>query len=238
LGRVPRFDRAGQPALLSLPLGLLALLTVERDPDRREPTRLERALEHAADVALGLTALGWALRDLADGRFGSPVGAALVAVNAVVGLLLLWRRRAVERAGLGPALLCLASVASSGLVLGLAPEPAQWSLGPSLLFVAGAVGAIGSFVTLGACFGVLPAWRGLASHGPYRLVRHPAYAAELVMVAAAALAGGSWPALGAAALAVGLLVVRIEVEERLLGGRPEYRAYARRVRSRLLPGLW
>jgi protein-S-isoprenylcysteine O-methyltransferase Ste14 len=108
----------------------------------------------------------------------------------------------------------------------------------SALFVAGAAVAVGSFVTLGRRFGVLPAWRGLAASGPYRVVRHPGYAAELVMVAGAAIAVGTWLGVAAALGALGLTLLRIRVEERWLLERPAYRRYARRVRSRLLPGLW
>ncbi len=42
----------------------------------------------------------------------------------------------------------------------------------------------------------------------------------------------------AVALAVPLIIVRIHAEERLLLHDQAYRAYAQRVRWRLIPGLW
>ena len=76
--------------------------------------------------------------------------------------------------------------------------------------------------------------------GPYRFVRHPAYAGDLLIVFGASLSWGSW--MGAAigtAIALAGHVPRIRVEEselrRALGSA--YDAYAAH-RSRLVPGIW
>ncbi|PIO96519.1 isoprenylcysteine carboxyl methyltransferase [Pleomorphomonas carboxyditropha] len=75
--------------------------------------------------------------------------------------------------------------------------------------------------------------------GPYRFVRHPGYVAAVVMFLGMALALGSAWALLPAALASALLVLRTAWEDRLLRAElPGYDDYARRVRWRLIPGLW
>jgi protein-S-isoprenylcysteine O-methyltransferase Ste14 len=75
--------------------------------------------------------------------------------------------------------------------------------------------------------------------GPYRVVRHPMYAARSVLIVGAALTLGSWIALVPAALMVLLLVVRTSLEDRLLTTElPGYRDYAVHVPERLVPGLW
>lgn len=75
--------------------------------------------------------------------------------------------------------------------------------------------------------------------GPYRYVRHPGYASVVVMVPASGLALGSWLSLLPAAIAIVALVARTRFEERTLReGLPGYEAYARRIRYRLLPGVW
>jgi protein-S-isoprenylcysteine O-methyltransferase Ste14 len=75
--------------------------------------------------------------------------------------------------------------------------------------------------------------------GPYAIVRHPGYAAACLLFAGIALALGSWWALIPAGLAMLLLVIRTEWEDRTLraelGG---YVAYSQRVRCRLIPGVW
>ncbi|MEG0861511.1 MAG: isoprenylcysteine carboxylmethyltransferase family protein [Pseudomonas sp.] len=75
--------------------------------------------------------------------------------------------------------------------------------------------------------------------GPYRFVRHPGYIAALWLFFGMALALGSFWALLPAALAAALLVVRTVWEDRLLQAELDgYADYARRVRYKLVPGIW
>jgi len=75
--------------------------------------------------------------------------------------------------------------------------------------------------------------------GPYALVRHPMYVGVLIMALGVPLALGSWWGLILVLATVPLLVLRIFDEERMLRSQLEgYEAYARRVRYRLVPGLW
>jgi protein-S-isoprenylcysteine O-methyltransferase Ste14 len=75
--------------------------------------------------------------------------------------------------------------------------------------------------------------------GPYRFVRHPAYAATIPAQFAFALMLGSTWALIPAALVAALVILRTALEDRALQAElPGYRDYAARVRYRLLPGVW
>jgi protein-S-isoprenylcysteine O-methyltransferase Ste14 len=75
--------------------------------------------------------------------------------------------------------------------------------------------------------------------GPYRFVRHPGYAAAIVMFVAMPLALASWWGLLPAGLAIALLVVRTGLEDLLLQAELSgYSDYARRTRYRLAPGIW
>ncbi len=78
------------------------------------------------------------------------------------------------------------------------------------------------------------------TNGPYRYVRHPGYAAGLLLILGSGLALGSWIA-AALMVIVGLplLFYRAISEDRMLHtGLPGYREYAATVRWRILPGLW
>ena len=75
--------------------------------------------------------------------------------------------------------------------------------------------------------------------GPYRFVRHPGYAGSIVPLFGIVLALGSVWTLIPAAAATLVSVVRTELEDRTLQDElPGYRAYAQRVRYRLLPGIY
>jgi len=125
------------------------------------------------------------------------------------------------------------------LGMALATPPAAWSTTLQVLFAAGALGAIVSLATLGRSFAVFPALRTIVASGPYRLVRHPAYLCELLMVVATMLTTSElWKPLIALPLALLMVVVRIRIEERFLRDSPDYSAYTERVRWRLAPGIW
>jgi protein-S-isoprenylcysteine O-methyltransferase Ste14 len=75
--------------------------------------------------------------------------------------------------------------------------------------------------------------------GPYRLVRHPGYTSAILMFVGMALALGSRWALIPAVVASALLALRTSWEDRLLQAElPGYQDFVRRVRFRLLPGVW
>lgn len=77
------------------------------------------------------------------------------------------------------------------------------------------------------------------STGPYAIVRHPMYAAALILLAGIPIALGSWWGLLTIGAIVPFLIWRLLDEERFLGmNLPGYRAYQSRVRYRLVPWLW
>ena len=75
--------------------------------------------------------------------------------------------------------------------------------------------------------------------GPYRIVRHPGYAGNILPLLGIVLALGSLWTLIPAAVALIIAVTRTALEDRTLRAElPGYRDYARRVHYRLLPGIW
>src|SRR5208337_3142847 len=79
----------------------------------------------------------------------------------------------------------------------------------------------------------------LIDTGVYRFVRHPMYLGASLVFFGAALLLGSICGLFAGLAMVGLLVVRIFGEEKLLARDLEgYKAYREKVRYRLIPHVW
>ena len=79
----------------------------------------------------------------------------------------------------------------------------------------------------------------VVDRGPYRFVRHPGYTGIIFMEAGIAVVLGSLWALIPAGLVTLILLIRTVLEDRALRAElPGYDQYVRRVRYRLLPGIW
>jgi protein-S-isoprenylcysteine O-methyltransferase Ste14 len=75
--------------------------------------------------------------------------------------------------------------------------------------------------------------------GSYRIVRHPGYAGNMLALPGMVLALSSMWTLVPAAVALIIAVIRTSLEDRTLQDElPGYRDYARRVRYRLIPGIY
>lgn len=167
-----------------------------------------------------------------------PLGvrAALSAVNVVVGVLFIARSGATDHASASDIARALPSILASGVAYRLAA--ADWPLVAIVVHDAFALVAIVSLLALGRSFAILPARRGVVARGPYRLVRHPIYLAELGMLVTACATRG-WLEGAIAFVVIALLVMpRVLSEERLLEGDAAYARYRAQVRYRLLPGLF
>jgi len=149
----------------------------------------------------------------------------------------------------GRLLVTCAAVAATFLLAGvglLVPRgPMLWRtstavVGIALVITLIGVGlAIASAHSLGASFSFGPQGRALVVRGPYRLVRHPIYLAELFMILGVTVVDLQLVPILGALVVVGLQLVRIRAEERLLRSTfPGFSGYAAVTRFRLVPLVW
>src|SRR5215831_4439754 len=123
------------------------------------------------------------------------------------------------------------------LVRGASPGAGQQYAG-YLLVVAGTAWAVWSIRFLGRSISVIAQAREVVDRGPYRLVRHPLYAGELVSALGVAIVAGTVWALCAWAALCALQAYRALREEQvLLAALPGYRSYRARTAA-LLPGVF
>jgi protein-S-isoprenylcysteine O-methyltransferase Ste14 len=118
-----------------------------------------------------------------------------------------------------------------------------WVILGVLIMLAGFTLRVGSIVVLGRFFRrdvTIEAAQTVIRRGPYRYIRHPAYAGNLLVALGFGLALANWLSIAAlVALPFLGLLPRIRVEEAALEsalGEP-YRAYEADT-ARLVPGLW
>lgn len=126
----------------------------------------------------------------------------------------------------------------------LLPEPASWLSAAGLALFALGWGLKGCALRANAFATAAVRWQRERNHrvvdvGPYAVVRHPFYAADPLIHLGLSLWLQSYAAALWALVPIALMVVRLMLEERMLCNvLPDYAAYARRVRNRLVPGVW
>jgi len=77
------------------------------------------------------------------------------------------------------------------------------------------------------------------TRGPYRIVRHPGYVGAMLWGISTPLIVGSVYGLIPGGIAVIVLIIRTSLEDKLLRSELDgYVEYTKRVRYRLVPGLW
>ena len=91
---------------------------------------------------------------------------------------------------------------------------------------------------LGRSFGLIAANRGIKMAGPYRFVRHPIYAGYTIIHVGFLLAFPSLWNVVLYSTELAIQIARLLREELLLNQDQNYRAYAARVRYRLIPMIF
>jgi protein-S-isoprenylcysteine O-methyltransferase Ste14 len=117
-------------------------------------------------------------------------------------------------------------------------DPLIWRPVCFAIIIIGMFTQISAKIALGLSFGIVAANRGVRVGGPYRFVRHPMYAGYTATHVGLLLAMPSIINTLLYAGALGLQIVRIQREERILCLDPAYKEFAARVRYRLLPLIY
>jgi protein-S-isoprenylcysteine O-methyltransferase Ste14 len=181
----------------------------------------------------------FALTPLAVTVLASRV-ALILFLALLIGFHLTRRRPIGKSRGWRPRLVALlgATLTIAMVLLDRAPGSVAINATSAGLILLGNYLSIVSVLSLGRSLSIMPEARRLVVTGPYRLVRHPLYAAEEVAILGVWLQFMSWPA---TAILIGHLVIqlwRLGYEEDVLRQSfPEYDDYARKT-ARLVPGIY
>ncbi|MEK1890656.1 MAG: isoprenylcysteine carboxylmethyltransferase family protein [Phyllobacterium sp.] len=236
---------------------------MEQTETPREPSPMSRSTAIAYAIGLPVSLLGliflpagtiawrpgWIFLTVLILAFGASA-LVLARVNSVI-----YRARSRFQAGTkswDKALLSIILPAMAAILPVAAFDAGRfhWSAVPAWAVLSGYVGVLAGIAVTGWAQAVNPFFepgvriqserhQRVIDIGPYRFARHPGYIAALFLFFGMALALGSFWALVPAALAAVLLVVRTSWEDELLRAElPGYDEYSRRVRWRLVPGVW
>lgn len=102
----------------------------------------------------------------------------------------------------------------------------------------GIVGSGSAAITLRRSYDCLPALRGVTTDGLYRRVRHPMYLSSIVIRLGYLIRHASAHNSVVFAIMMLLYLKRMDYEDCIMGQDDRYVGYARRVRFRLVPGLY
>lgn len=134
-------------------------------------------------------------------------------------------------------LVMLGALAPAGPLLLQVPAPIAGAA--ALVTLVGALLALAAALELGTNFSFGPQSRRLVVTGPYRLVRHPMYLAELMMTSGAVMVTMHLTLVIGICAVIFLQIVRITAEEQLLTRTmPAYGTYVKSTRCRLIPAVW
>lgn len=191
------------------------------------------------DVILAIMFVCWGVARVVscpeELRFSIPTLATAL-LQWVVAVLFLLRGKA-QRDGDTLALSATAaSLLLGGVLVSMLPLK-PWPMSGVIVFTLGTALTVLSLGTLGGSFAIFPARRTLKKDGPYRLIRHPAYLGETVMLLGVAVAIGSAAGWTLLVVAVAAFVFRIQGEERVWQS-DEFAAYREQTPWRLVPGIW
>jgi protein-S-isoprenylcysteine O-methyltransferase Ste14 len=109
--------------------------------------------------------------------------------------------------------------------------------GEQLVLVAVVLQILG-LLSLNRSFGIVAANRAIKTGGMYRLVRHPLYSSYVVLFSGYLLFNVSAWNVFVLLLAFTFVFFRIDAEEKMLMVDPEYRAYAQKIRWKLIPFVY
>ena len=133
-------------------------------------------------------------------------------------------------------------VAGLDVRFGWARDPSiAWHVAGALVLAVGLGLASWVMITNPYVWSEVPIQRGqtVYSAGPYRFVRHPAYAGLILQALAVPILLGSLWALVPGITAAVCIIVATSSEDRVLQANlPGYQDYAQKVRFRLVPGIW
>jgi protein-S-isoprenylcysteine O-methyltransferase Ste14 len=183
----------------------------------------------------------FAARDLIDLWSLAMVSkiSSIIFISAVVYFTVIRHNPVSSAAGFLPRLTAVAGtfVMMALIALPSFPISRPMQIFSTCLIVIGTTLSIICLRRLGRSFSIMASARELVTHGPYNIVRHPLYCAELITIVGVAFAHGSILSFVVAAVWWGLQIQRARFEEATLRAAfPAYEDYAREV-PMMVPNL-
>jgi protein-S-isoprenylcysteine O-methyltransferase Ste14 len=163
---------------------------------------------------------------------------ALLLVTEGTILVFLLLRRSTADISLRPRDWIVAMLGTTAPLLVMKIEQPHYLAVGALLVLFGMTTQLGAKLSLRRSFGLVAANRGVKTGGFYRFVRHPMYLGYMIThVGFLTMSPSLWN-FSVYAVAWVCLIMRVVFEEQLLSEDGAYQEFKKRVRFRLIPGIY
>lgn len=197
---------------------------------------------YIVNLAFGITFLNLAIVGICNlnltSSFMAMVQVCAIACNTLMGIMILFNTIASSSSSPLHNPHWLGMIACNIALVKLidATHPLCGAL--SLLFLVGFVIVIISVLSIGRSFAVTPMLSQIKTRHIYRMVRHPMYLGEILMITACFLTSITIVSSIVMALFIVFAVLRIREEEKLLLKSDSYKQYCITTPWRIIPHLW
>lgn len=185
----------------------------------------------------GLNIMIWGIIGFFSFEFSIP-RFCITCLNCLIGYLIIIRKNEISVNGFYENITSLPAIILGGILFKTTPLLHTWSIEVQLVFVIGTLIAIYSFLYLGKSFSLRPALQEIISKGPYKIVRHPAYFGEYLMMVACCMASDNIYAFIGLVFLFIFQVIRINSEEKILSQSKTYQLYQQKTKWKLIPLVW
>ena len=193
------------------------------------------------NIFMGLSLIHWGIAGFVfnyNEILNSPVRIAISLLNIIVGIFIIIRKNVIKIGSIKSILISLPSFICGGIIFKLSKSTNTWGLFSEILFIIGGIITLSSFLFLGRNFSIFPALRQIVTRGTYRIIRHPSYFGELIMIIACLIESKTIYSILLFIVFIPAIIFRIKEEERLLINDLYYQTYKKTVKWRLIPFIW
>lgn len=170
--------------------------------------------------------------------FFSMVRLSIVMCNFVMGLMLICNKNSILVSSPLYRPYWLLMIVCNIVVVKLIDELHPLVGIASVVFIIGATILLLSLCSLRGSFAVIPMVSPIKTNFLYRLVRHPMYLGESLMLLACTIASNTGISFIVFIAYLATMILRVKEEEKLLSLNTKYESYCLKVTWRLLPHIW
>ncbi|MCP4522531.1 MAG: DUF1295 domain-containing protein [Cytophagales bacterium] len=191
------------------------------------------------NLLLGINFILWGIIGFWSADTFSVIRVCITLLNILIGVLIIIRKTPISVKGFYENSVSIPAILLGGVLFKLAPDFDKWALFETYLFIGATLFTIYSFLYLGKSFSIRPALQSdIKTKGAYRIVRHPAYLGEYLMVLSCVIATSQWYTSFGALLLFVLQMIRIDGEEKVLSQSTDYQRYQENVQWKMIPFVW